>query len=418
MLHRKYTLKRGKYGPIYHIATGITVCRNEQGKWIIKINKGGSRKNKTIGVGRAARSKAIQVAEAFSTKLTAQKTTAVADKSEEESPVPSFSDYSKTWLSDNRRRWRATTTEKYEGILRIHIWSNEWFSIKRLDEIRRRDVKKLLRNLAKSRSPSTVEITQVVIHSVFQDAIDDEILTDNPARLILKKVLPPKKKRKQSNPRPLARGEGELLLSHVDKTCPKAIVLILKVLPYGGFRLGEALSMRAEHLDFNKRAYQVTESYRREKFARPKSGIFRWVDLPDFLLKELHTYILSIKKEKLLHGKPVNISLLFIDPTTKSLPYSQRKIQMALRKVCAKAGIAVRRPHDLRHTYASWLLVAHQSPMYVQKQLGHSSIDITVDIYGHWISGEGRNGLEDALQPEQNPDQKCIFLHMEKEKAS
>jgi len=41
--------------------------------------------------------------------------------------------------------------------------------------------------------------------------------------------------------------------------------------------------------------------------------------------------------------------------------------------------------------------MAHQSPAYVQKQLGNSLIFITVDTYGHWISGEGREGLEKAL---------------------
>ena len=60
-------------------------------------------------------------------------------------------------------------------------------------------------------------------------------------------------------------------------------------------------------------------------------------------------------------------------------------------------GLRVRNPHDLRHAYATILLMAHQSPAYVQKQLGHSSIKTTVDIYGHWISGEGRGGLDDAL---------------------
>jgi hypothetical protein len=43
------------------------------------------------------------------------------------------------------------------------------------------------------------------------------------------------------------------------------------------------------------------------------------------------------------------------------------------------------------------MLMAHQSPAYVQRQLGHSSISITVDTYGHWIPGEGRHGLEEAL---------------------
>ena len=41
--------------------------------------------------------------------------------------------------------------------------------------------------------------------------------------------------------------------------------------------------------------------------------------------------------------------------------------------------ITIRNLHDLRYTYATLLLMAHQSPGYVQKQLGHSSIFITMD---------------------------------------
>ena len=68
----------------------------------------------------------------------------------------------------------------------------------------------------------------------------------------------------------------------------------------------------------------------------------------------------------------------------------------------APAGLQARRTrrqnlHDLRHTYATILLMAGVSPAYVQKQLGHSSISMTVDIYGHWIPGEGRAGLGAAL---------------------
>lgn len=74
-----------------------------------------------------------------------------------------------------------------------------------------------------------------------------------------------------------------------------------------------------------------------------------------------------------------------------------------------------RSPHDLRHTYASILLMAHISPAYVQKQLGHSSINITVDRYGHWIQGEGHHGLDEALSPVvRNLGEKRILLHMAK----
>ncbi len=73
-------------------------------------------------------------------------------------------------------------------------------------------------------------------------------------------------------------------------------------------------------------------------------------------------------------------------------------IQRAMQRACNTARLRVRNPHDLRHTYATMLLMDHYSPAYVQKQLGHSSISITVDIYGHWIPGEGKMDLTKTLR--------------------
>lgn len=42
-------------------------------------------------------------------------------------------------------------------------------------------------------------------------------------------------------------------------------------------------------------------------------------------------------------------------------------------------------PHGLRHTFASLLLQQGESPAYVQRQLGHASIKLTVDTYGKWL---------------------------------
>ena len=88
---------------------------------------------------------------------------------------------------------------------------------------------------------------------------------------------------------------------------------------------------------------------------------------------------------------------LLVNPKDGHSPFSQRDVQCELRRACKAAGLEVRNPHDLRHTYATILLMAGVSPAYVQKQLGHSSISMTVDIYGHWVPGEGRAGLEAAL---------------------
>jgi hypothetical protein len=52
------------------------------------------------------------------------------------------------------------------------------------------------------------------------------------------------------------------------------------------------------------------------------------------------------------------------------------------------------RVHDLRHTFASLLLQQGESVVYVKEQLGHGSIQITVDTYGHLIPGANRAAVD------------------------
>ena len=122
--------------------------------------------------------------------------------------------------------------------------------------------------------------------------------------------------------------------------------------------------------------------------------------------------ILDLRKKSLQGGKGGEVDLLFIDPEENGYPYSQRKIQMLAAKVCRTAGLRRRHPHDLRHTYASILLMSNKSPAYVQKQLGHHSIQTTVDIYGHWVPGQGRDNLDEAFIEKEDPE-KPVLMRVE-----
>ena len=58
--------------------------------------------------------------------------------------------------------------------------------------------------------------------------------------------------------------------------------------------------------------------------------------------------------------------------------------------------------HDLRHTYTSLLIQAGESLAYVRDQLGHYSIKVTVDTYGHLVPGGNKDAvdkLDDLDQP-------------------
>jgi integrase len=93
------------------------------------------------------------------------------------------------------------------------------------------------------------------------------------------------------------------------------------------------------------------------------------------------------------------------------------------RRLLERAGVKHRKPHALRHTYATRLIaeaVEHGQDgeailHYVSKQLGHSSIQITVDYYGHLVPTQRRvivNRLDDetpmATQSAENPQKSTV----------
>ena len=160
-----------------------------------------------------------------------------------------------------------------------------------------------------------------------------------------------------------------------------------------GMRLGEVLAMSWGNLDSRNCQYNVSEKTRHGRFGPPKSGK-RLIDLDAPLVAKLEAHIKELRKESLKSGNQAHY--LFPGIT-------QRMVQTAMRRACMAARLRTRSPHDLRHTYATILLMAHMSPAYVQKQVGHHSISMTVDIYGHWIAGEGRERLDKALRPKAGP---------------
>jgi len=124
------------------------------------------------------------------------------------------------------------------------------------------------------------------------------------------------------------------------------------------------------------------------------------------LLHELETLKKRRKEEYLGRGKNEIPEWVFLSPGQiiweggKPVGHAERQ-PMIMRnfrkrvflKACDKANIRRRRLHDTRHTFASILLMNGESPAYVKDQLGHSSIKMTVDIYGHWIPGSNRQAV-------------------------
>jgi integrase len=193
----------------------------------------------------------------------------------------------------------------------------------------------------------------------------------------------------QNPPDPLIAQDLAVFLQAAWQKLPPTLALILETMAMSGLRLGECLAMREDNLDGRHGQYQVTESTRAGRFGPPKTGQ-RLVDLDPTLVAKLAGHLTGQRRALLVAGNPSG-GYLFPGIT-------QRMVQRAMARACRAAGLRRRHPHDLRHTYATLLLMDHYSPAYVQRQLGHASISITVDTYGHWLPGEGRRDLGKTLR--------------------
>ena len=86
---------------------------------------------------------------------------------------------------------------------------------------------------------------------------------------------------------------------------------------------------------------------------------------------------------------------VFPSPSDESKPMNSAFVRYKIwYRVLRRAGVRQVRVHDLRHTYASLLLEAGEPMLCVKEQLGHSTIQTTVDLYGHVKPGKNREAVD------------------------
>ena len=88
-----------------------------------------------------------------------------------------------------------------------------------------------------------------------------------------------------------------------------------------------------------------------------------------------------------------NRTVVFPNETGKPMNYSNM-MNRHFKPGLKAAKLPEIRFHDLRHTYASLLIQKGESLPYIRDQLGHHSIKVTVDIYGHLVPGGNKEAVD------------------------
>ena len=234
------------------------------------------------------------------------------------------------------------------------------------------------------------------LSSLLSHAVEDNLLPVNPA-LKPGKFLPKISKRRGLDP--LTRQELAQFLAHTKAVAPTLYPLFLCA-ARTGLRQGELLALQWDDVNLTGRFLEVRRNFTHGRLTTPKSGESRRVDLSRELTATLEALQLDRQLEAAAQGQDAAPPWVFCDRQGK--PFHQNWVRLRFFRLLKGAGVRQVRFHDLRHTFASLLLQNGESPVYVKDQMGHCSIQVTVDLL--WAShsrGEQTGGRPSGFRVEE-----------------
>lgn len=273
------------------------------------------------------------------------------DRKDAMKAIPTLSTFvSERYMPYMRSHKRSWATD--ETLLRVHVLP-QWGHL-HLDEITSAHVNKLLGDHLKTHKPASTNRLYDTLNTVFHLAITWKVgVTENP----LKDV----RRYQQNNKREryLTEDEAKQLFKALESTNSSQLKAIVTMLLLTGARLSEVLNARWKDFDTDARVWTIEFN---------KSGKTRYVPLSDSATR-------LIDNLPRLEACPY----AFANPQTRR-PYTS--IYNAWNSVRKRAGLADLRIHDLRHSFASFLVNGGRSLYEVQKILGHTQIS-TTQRYAH-----------------------------------
>lgn len=254
--------------------------------------------------------------------------------------LPFVKSYKNSWITD-------------EGLLKNHVTS-VWGK-RRMDEITTIDVNSLITKHRETHAPGSCNRLLILLRYLFNLALrwETPCMKANPAagyRLM---------EENNKNERYLSKEEAATLYEVITKSPNTMLRYIIPMLILTGARKREVLDAKWEDFDLERQAWRIPIS---------RSGTMRHVPLSDGAIS-------------LLKSIPIVRGCEYPFANPKSLkPYIS--IFCSWDTARTRAGLADVRIHDLRHSFASFLINGGRSLYEVQKILGHTQIS-TTQRYAH-----------------------------------
>lgn len=221
----------------------------------------------------------------------------------------------------------------------------------------------------------TIRNTLIPLRSIFEDALNDELIDFNPFdRIALTKLIRQTAKASDYVIQPFTAEERSAIL----EACRPDEKPMVQFWFHSGLRPGELQALEWRHIDWERCIARIELNQVVGVVKAPKTA----AGIRDLELNADAMAALTAQKAiSLLRGARVWLNPSSLQPWETDAQV-RKTLWMPLLK---RSKVPYRNPYQVRHTYASTLLTAGQNPWYVAQQLGHEDVEMVFRTYGKFI---------------------------------
>jgi integrase len=291
-----------------------------------------------------------------------------------------FKDFAEIWLRDYAQgAVKDSTFRNYRNMLAQKI--TPIVGDLNLSDISTHRIQSLMAELLKGRNPNTVNKHLTMLKTLFKHARKWGYLVVSPAEDIQKYRC------EQREMDILTPAEVQTFLKYADE--PYKTLFLTAILT--GLRRGELLGLQWGDIDWRSSVLRVRRSlfWLGKGEADAQGHKTRWKFVTPKSKRSVRNIVLSpILKDALeVHrlNSPTGPNDLIFTGKSGGPIDPDNMIHREFLPTLERAGLRKIRFHDLRHTYTTGLIAQGENVKFIQSQLGHASIQTTIDRYGHLL---------------------------------
>jgi len=317
-------------------------------------------------------------------------------------------DYIQYWLDSHKKDViRDTTYDNKVAQIKKHILP--YFKNIKLADVGFKFYQGFIDHMAaQGYARMTIENSHWILHSVFNRAIIEKKMKENPAKVATLKGKKPKAEDMKYIPSD--KINDLLFFMKRDKFI---YYIFLKTLLETGMRKGEAAGLTWADIDFEKLEININKAMNTQNgnFTPTKNkNSNRIISFPARLIPELKELRKIQNENRLIWGEQYEGNLIFCREKGQFLP--KTTLHKAFKRIQERAGInagfdeegniSFYEIHSLRHTHAVIRLENGTDMKTLQEHLGHGSYEITANVYSHVSDKMKKKSLDKYIEGTNN----------------